>query len=393
MNEAINPSMPGTHVLWWCDTLCVPARGAADESRKRAIQAMRDVYKGAYQVLVLDQFLANHERDISAIQAYLYILSSRWMRRLWTFHEAVLARDILIQFKDGAAPLANLYYTMHDSKSPSVLYSWYDNDCVETMKPFVEGLGMEQSFNVAIYRAVAVRSTSRQSDETICLANVQGIEVKTILDIDEEDCDARMKEYFRLVRKLPVVLLFQRLPRLSTKGFRWAPTSLLTRFRQAPTSLIYTDHRDMVVSDAGGGISVQLPGVLLESSRVELSSGHHFGLILADSSGVESCFIVYYSPGEGFGEKEYPGNLGQLIVPGLILCYSPWSQRFETFDRAVLVNIADSQGDASFTADHVALVGLRHVPSTVFDAQFKKSSFFTVWRGAYLSESTSWLVS
>jgi hypothetical protein len=99
---------------------------------------MRDVYKRAYQVLVLDQFLASRERDISAIQAYLYILSSRWMRRLWTFHEAVLARDILIQFKDGAAPLANLYHTMHNSKSPSLLYSWYDNDCVETMKPFVE---------------------------------------------------------------------------------------------------------------------------------------------------------------------------------------------------------------------------------------------------------------
>ncbi|RFU23746.1 hypothetical protein B7463_g12592, partial [Scytalidium lignicola] len=270
---------------------------------------MRDVYKGANKVLVLDQLLVNHERDISAIQAYLLILTSRWMRRLWTFHEAVLARDILIQFKDGAASLANLYYTMHNSRSPSLLCSWYDNDCIETMKPFVEGLDMEQSFNVAIYRVVAVRSSSRQSDETICLANVQGIELKTILDIDEEDYDARMKEYFHLVRKLPVVLHFQRLPRLAIKGFNWAPTSLLTRFRQAPTSLVYTDHTDMVVLRAAS-----------------------------------SCT----TPGE------------------------------------------NRQGDASFTAGYVALVGLRPVPSTMFDAQFKKSSFFTLWHGAYLSESTNW---
>ena len=399
MNEALTatPPISRTNVLWWCDTLCVPARGTDDECRKRAIQDMRHVYKAAHKVLVLDSFLANQDRDVSAIRAYFNLLISRWMRRLWTFHEAVLAQDILIQFKEGPASLANLYYTMLNSKSSSLLCTWYDNDCIEALKPFVEGLAMEQDFLIAIYRAVAIRSTSRQADETICLANVQGINVKSILDIDEKDTDGRMIQYLRLVRHLPAVLLFQRLPRLSKKGFRWTPTSLLARFRQAPTSFIYTDHPNLTIDEAGDGVSALLPGITLNAQcRDALAAGHHFGLILADTAGSEAHFIIYYAPGEASGEKQYPHELSRINAPGLVLCYSPWSGRFETFDRAMLVNVVtaeESEDARRFVADNISLVGVRRVPETVFEGQAKKSENFTVWRGTYYNESTTWLIS
>src|SRR5689334_9151766 len=63
---------------------------------------MADTYSYAEAVIVIDLELLQHRSmSTSAVENLFRILCSAWMRRVWTLHEAVLIRAILVVFKDG----------------------------------------------------------------------------------------------------------------------------------------------------------------------------------------------------------------------------------------------------------------------------------------------------
>ena len=98
-------------IPFWIDTLCVPRKPKkskefekSKEFRKKAINKMKDTYKDADKILVLDANLftnplASCKTDPTEI--FMRILSTNWMRRLWTLQEGVLGKSLHFVFPDG----------------------------------------------------------------------------------------------------------------------------------------------------------------------------------------------------------------------------------------------------------------------------------------------------
>lgn len=91
------------NVLLWIDTLSVPVNL---KYKRIAITRLRTVYQEAQGVLVIDRHLACVGKDTQERQVQL--LSSEWMRRLWTLQEGRLATRLYVQFRHEAVPVEQL---------------------------------------------------------------------------------------------------------------------------------------------------------------------------------------------------------------------------------------------------------------------------------------------
>lgn len=98
-------------VNFWMDTLCIPPSGQGhDDMRKTAIGTMGQVYAGAESILVLDRELQSIRRqDLEQNEVLAHLSTSAWLTRCWTYQEAVLARRIFFQFKDGQFDILHAY--------------------------------------------------------------------------------------------------------------------------------------------------------------------------------------------------------------------------------------------------------------------------------------------
>lgn len=64
------------------------------------LEQMREVYTHAERVLVFDADLMASTAEASYEELNMRIPCSRWIRRLWTLQEAVLAKRLIYQFKE-----------------------------------------------------------------------------------------------------------------------------------------------------------------------------------------------------------------------------------------------------------------------------------------------------
>ena len=74
----------GESVPFWIDTLCVPLDR---HYRSLAIAGMRQCYKTADKVLVLDSLVAAAPVDSGPQEILMRLIASIWMTRLWTLQE------------------------------------------------------------------------------------------------------------------------------------------------------------------------------------------------------------------------------------------------------------------------------------------------------------------
>lgn len=95
---------------FWMDTLAIPVsdKGASTkyppekflELKQRAIRQIYHVFNSATRVVVIDKELCQtHSHDSASM--IIQVLTSAWMRRLWTLQEAFLSRRLSIAFKGG----------------------------------------------------------------------------------------------------------------------------------------------------------------------------------------------------------------------------------------------------------------------------------------------------
>ncbi|KAF9632711.1 HET domain-containing protein [Lasiodiplodia theobromae] len=96
----------GRPVRIWLDTLCVPVKG---ETKTMAITKLKRYYANADITVVLDAELLRVEHEkCSEGEILLRIALSGWMRRCWTYQEAIIASGRLrVLFADG-------YYDLPD---------------------------------------------------------------------------------------------------------------------------------------------------------------------------------------------------------------------------------------------------------------------------------------
>ena len=261
-------------LLLWCDSLCVPvAPGPTptlEQERQQALgmKGMRAVYADAAYVLVLDREVSHHHLgDIGMLEGAMRCMTSRWMGRLWTLQEAVLAKSLLIQFADRVVDLRELWQfakTLHNSEiGPYAIcvdiVLWCHN--IRTFFNAAEGTAGSDLATTA--RSIHQRRVSKPHDEPLCIA--------TVLDLDPQGNVARaagpdrMPKVWQLMprcrRGIPKTIIFAQLPRISKPGFRWAPATLQQSI--ASTSEIPVTHNDdpnMQGVPCPQGLQVKFPG-------------------------------------------------------------------------------------------------------------------------------------
>jgi hypothetical protein len=221
---------PELSVVFWLDTLCVPPpQTEYMAARKEAINTMRDIYSESDKVLVLDAEIMNSPVDVKDLELMIRVISSGWMRRLWTLQESVLNRSQTFAQFDGRAVLV-------DQLVDSIMHQMNGMTLGERM--FSEGVQVWVNIQEALknikslWNAAQFRTTSKQSDESICLATTLCLSLDSVMNISGlpgEVATLRMQEFLRLQRLFPVEFLFVTGERMQDPGYRWSPLSFIGR--------------------------------------------------------------------------------------------------------------------------------------------------------------------
>lgn len=274
-------------VLIWLDTLCCPVSPL--EVKRLAISRMRETYLEAAHVLVLDAGChCVALRDIESHEAVIRVITSGWTTRLWTLQEGVLARKLWFQFHDGPEDVLNLFVWLFqeykdDFRKRCIFNDMYKDDWSSMFRTFQldkkplpsRGVGLDL---VSLDRALQGRSCSVASDEAICISTMLGLSLEELLHPTvSATAEARMAKVWDMVARkyggLPQGIVGLDFPRLSVKGYEWAPRTLLSESEsdaslEGPTNPvtvripIWTNPTLCTLTTSG--LVVKCPGFLLK---------------------------------------------------------------------------------------------------------------------------------
>lgn len=262
-------------VAFWIDTLCCPVQPLT--ARKQAIHLMLQTYQDADKVLVLDAYICSKTITLlSSMEAFMIIHCSKWNRRLWTLQEQIVARKSLyFQFKDHWINISDV--PMID-ELPFLLNCNSSGDPTQLVMPSALAYGSSGVARAVfsdyavlqylpqgsserlslIWNMLPFRATSRLSDEAVCLAALLGIDTASILDTP---ANQRMEKLWSIMPSIPSGCIFWIGPKLTAKGFRWAPATFL-------------NGKDLIKNRDTGiacltekGLQVQYPGWMLGCYR------------------------------------------------------------------------------------------------------------------------------
>ncbi|KAK5700175.1 hypothetical protein LTR17_023169 [Elasticomyces elasticus] len=265
---------PRGSTMFWIDSLCIPADKI---ERKRAIERMAATYRGAEVVLVLDQTLRTvqlyGEARGQCRPEYLLlrILTSPWYTRVWTYQEGVLAHKLKFLLADGHS--ATLDFTQSIDAGPAVnvlsIQMFRDNlhEIYSYLRAHVQALnGQIEPINIGHvalelrWRETLYRNAQGRNDEILAAGSVLGIDISRLLQ--QPEGELRMAMFYKLVGRLYRNIIFAEVPRLQLPGFRWAPSSFLTRDERRPGTNLDVDCTDAglrgqyVTFATDGGIAV-----------------------------------------------------------------------------------------------------------------------------------------
>lgn len=207
-------------------------------------------------MLVLDADLQRTSQHCSRLELATRILTSGWMRRLWTLQEAVISGDqanatrVDVQFLEGAeefnAVLRRPLTSRHHSEAA----------VASVLGGLPQYLTRDRTF-CFLARGLEYRSTSRREDKAPCIASILGFDsVDQSLVLNETTAEARIQRMYTLIRQVPAYVLFNRSKKLGTNCFQWAPASLLG---SNVTDVI----SGSMARYNGLGLHVQFPGYLI----------------------------------------------------------------------------------------------------------------------------------
>ena len=228
---------------------------------------MTPIYICAKFVLMLDSALCRLTRsELSDDEIRARVVRSAWMGRSWTFHEACLAGNLMIQLNDGflrasEAPGIDLLreetHTTHKIRKASIseldsaLSSNLEFARVGRLDTTVGRYKLpdgRREFLPALYQLryawskLLSRSTTKPADVALILANLLGFALKDIINIPQAE---RVKAMLCALEIVPLDILFHDHPKTEAGsiGDRWIPElpagSALTPFD-------YSDHARVV---------------------------------------------------------------------------------------------------------------------------------------------------
>jgi len=202
---------------FWTDGICIPN---ADDVRKKAIGMMARTYSNAVAALVLDGGLQMcHSTESHGIKV-LRVLTSGWMRRLWTLQEAVLSKELHLVFADTQLRLKDVMPSRED-----MLLFPHLADLAGELFRLTKLSRYFDSYSIGdVSRSLRWRTTNRPSDETLAIASLLGAHPSMLVDLTPAN---RMIRLIQEIGKLPRNVIFLAGSKLPVPGFRWAPASFM----------------------------------------------------------------------------------------------------------------------------------------------------------------------
>lgn len=364
-------------VGFWMDTLCIPVREDQKILRKKSIAQMRDIYESADRVLVFDSLIAGLRRADGIYEKSLRLVISNWQHRLWTLQEGVLSTQTCFILQDGVITLDELK-EQEGQKQKAESPGFFDRvtQGVQIVPVFnlslfldVESETPEQkrasNFTVLI-PTINNRVTTRQEDETVCMATLLRIDTHQLQAIsspltsrelralprvqreaeEQRVCDERMKFFLCQIQTFEANIIFNRLERIPSDGFRWAPRSFLGQSGSLITEIPGSDESSS--GDTNGhilqsgntdtdtdtniieGFIVEYPGIILntpkfaqEPNTLFVKSGTQlFRAVLFPPAGAEDddeelpegqyAVIMGTIPKSQYGDEGVPSIFGRV---------------------------------------------------------------------------------
>ena len=293
------------HELFWIDTLAIPVQQTYKTQRAKAITQMHNIYVHAKYTIVLDLGLMQATMGPGYSSPAMKITMSKWMTRLWTLQEAVLSKNLFFYFHDYIYSMSNLeeMFAKEDSKLHSCIPSLsriYFDGILGDMRPKIHDdfrkhyrWKPSSDFLTVVWKATQWRSTTHLIHETLSLATMLNIDTAFFARPSEfkeetkeykQECENRMIHLlscFAAISPCPIPpgMIFLAGPRLTKKGYGWAPrTWLSSREIDSPDPLSLVDAGNTRLIQAEG-LEVQFPGFLLHNlgdDREELHRRENF---------------------------------------------------------------------------------------------------------------------
>ncbi|CAF9922237.1 hypothetical protein IMSHALPRED_005632 [Imshaugia aleurites] len=398
-------SEDGKRPLVWLDTLCCPVDL---EAKLMALSQMRRTYAKAEKTLILDSTLYNCEgRNLSAAELHARILTSGWMRRLWTLQEGALASHPLVQFKDGPLSLPTIYGRLKKLHDENLIYRRLTQDMFQETRQlhlanyeFPKGVPDLSLLD----RALSHRNTTVASDEAPCIATLINLDVNEILPLSDEDRMCKVWDLLAAANSgsLPCKMIFLEGPKLKRRGYRWAPSTLLPpgeRFHSVQIRI--ARWRGPQGKPTPQGLVAEYPGyrfrpcsglspcpvwdVLLKIRQVRF--------IFKDQTRGIWCQLMYKSTSEKLDTGLSPSEIMQTPFVDLVAKFDlaviladepsdkPSVYLEETYREGILVTVKEEKGDIIYASlgEGVLLTPLSPKDTTVYDAAERLMRKFRSW--------------
>ncbi|KAK1462046.1 hypothetical protein CMEL01_14013 [Colletotrichum melonis] len=291
--------------FFWLDTLAIPSKSTTDTrkaARKAAISRIHHVFSKASHCIIIDRYMletGNADEDCRTTAASL--LTSAWIRRLWTLQEAFVSKTLHLAMRDDSGDPSDSHRKVmalddmwgDDSEGRAFFTSvniLMKRKLAQSMMRKEEAADYrsrpQQHRNTAVlvanaWRATRYRTIDRPKDETLVLATLLNIPIPSshvdFGEVDDVYLERLMVEFWTSISRespsgmaIPSGLIFLPGRRLSSTGFGWAPATWMSQ--QEETYPFPLGKMNYSTTLHERGLQVQYPGFILHASFDRLSS-------------------------------------------------------------------------------------------------------------------------
>ncbi|KAH8597515.1 hypothetical protein B0O99DRAFT_617604 [Bisporella sp. PMI_857] len=182
---------------------------------------MSSTYSSASVTVVLDTAIRQSSIKQSLEEIVVRILSSNWMRRIWTLQEGLLAGNLIFFLED--------YLLRRDELLASIFTNGISGAITATgvieLVAFSLNSYVAKPANLAhLLHLLSYRTSSRLDDEMIAISPLLHIDVKRLTPYNGE---RRAVEFWKCLKTMPAEVIFLEGERITTWGYRWAPKRLV----------------------------------------------------------------------------------------------------------------------------------------------------------------------
>ncbi len=307
-------------LLLWIDTLCCPLKPL--NLKVQVLALMQETYKDAKHVLVFDFALENTDHtSLDYLEILARMLTSDWMRRLWTLQEAFLAQNLWVQFSREAISIDRLlieHNEMDKRVEARIMYTFTRNFVFSirrrrALKP------SSHTFHIhTLALDIIGRSVTEPCDESLCLSTILDLDMGNVTAVARALSEQRMKilwdRWSKSTHGIPGRIIFSDGSKLSHAGYRWTSSTLLRG--SMPLILLLEGFGTGMLCPSG--LKVHFPGILLSSTLLSREASGKMKIdrlnFLRDGKGLWYTFTVGDLDVTNARVTDNPGNFIQELA-------------------------------------------------------------------------------